>query len=279
MSKRVLLAGLFHETHTFLEGVTGLDAFQVRRGDELLATSGDGSPLAGVVETAAKRGWELIPTIDLRATPSATVADTVFDLFWGEFSAAAERELAAGLDGIYLVLHGAMCTQSMADVEGEILGRIRRLTRGDGVPIGGVVDLHGNFSGAMAVNADVLVAYRENPHTDAHAAAVDAAQLLDRLMVTGDRPVTLWERPLVMWPPTGTATAHEPMRSLEAMARQVERDHADILVVNVLAGFSFADTPDTGVSLHAVSIGWRATRWTRRWPTSCPSWPAMPPGR
>jgi microcystin degradation protein MlrC len=39
------------------------------------------------------------------------------------------------------------------------------------------------------------------------------------------------------------------------MARQIETEHDDILAVNVLAGFSFADTPDTGVSLSAVTLG------------------------
>lgn len=49
MSKRVLLAGLFHETHTFLESTTPLSDWQQRSGDELFETRGDGSPLAGVL--------------------------------------------------------------------------------------------------------------------------------------------------------------------------------------------------------------------------------------
>ena len=41
MSKRILLAGLFHETHTFLDEITRADAVRVRRGEELLARRGD----------------------------------------------------------------------------------------------------------------------------------------------------------------------------------------------------------------------------------------------
>ena len=44
MSKRVLLAGIFHETHTFLDETTPLSSFTVRRGDEILAAAGDASP-------------------------------------------------------------------------------------------------------------------------------------------------------------------------------------------------------------------------------------------
>ena len=80
MAKRVLLAGLFHETHTFLEESTPLEAFRELRGDELFSARGDGSPLAGVISVADESGWEVTPVIDLRATPSGTVEDEVFEL-------------------------------------------------------------------------------------------------------------------------------------------------------------------------------------------------------
>jgi microcystin degradation protein MlrC len=255
MKKRVLLAGLFHETHTFLGGRTTWDDCLVRRGDEFFTTRGDGSPLAAAIEVGDLAGWEMLPTIDLRATPSATVDDAVVERFWDEFRAAAEPALAQGVDGIYLILHGAMCTFGLPDVEGEILARIRALPGAGSLPICGVVDLHGNFTQRMTDLADGLVAYRCNPHTDAHAASLDGARLLDRLLRTGGRAVTVWQHPAVVWPPTGTGTANEPMRTLEALARDIERRCPDIVAVNVFGGFSFADTPDTGVSFTAVTMG------------------------
>jgi microcystin degradation protein MlrC len=249
-----LLAGLFHETHTFLTGTTGLDDFHVRGGDQLLAAEGDGSPLGGVLEIARGAGWDVVPVIDLRATPSAMVADAVVDRFWNELAAAVDRERGRGIDGVYLVLHGAMVSESCLDVEGEILERLRgRL--GSDIPVCGVLDLHGNISERTATFSHGFVAYRENPHADACSAAKDGARLLDRLMRTGERPVTVWEHPPLMWPPPGTGTAFEPMRSLEAAAREIERAHRDILAVNVFGGYSFADTPDTGVSFTATTVG------------------------
>ena len=88
-------------------------------------------------------------------------------------------------------------TQSFPDVEGEALARIRTLL-GEHCPVCGVLDLHANFTAKMALNSDGLVAFRENPHTDAMAAAKSAARLLDRLMRTGERTTTVWELPPVM---------------------------------------------------------------------------------
>lgn len=254
MSHRVLLAGLFHETHTFLEGRTRQADFEERLNDALWSAENDGSPLAGALEVARSRGWEVIPAIDLRATPGPIVEDAVVERFWSEVSRVLGRQEPRGIDGVYLVLHGAMVSESLPDVEGALLERLRKRI-GAGVPICGVLDLHANATAKMAELSEGFIAYRQNPHADACAAARDGALLLHRLLETGERPVTIWERPPLMWPPTGTGTAFDPMRTLEAMARRIEETHDEILAVNVFAGFSFADTPDTGVSFTAVTLG------------------------
>ena len=225
MSKRVLLAGLFHETHTFLDGITPLDRFTVQRGDELNSARGDGSPLSGVLQIAEEYGWEVIPTIDLRATPSATVSDEVLDVFWDRFSRIAKREIQRGIDGIDLVLHGAMVCERICDVEGEIIERIRSLPGAGNIPICGVLDLHGNISRRTIESTQGMFSYRNNPHTDSCEASMRAARLLNRIMTTGQFPVAVWEQPSIMWPPTGTGTSDDPMKTLEAMARQIENDH------------------------------------------------------
>jgi microcystin degradation protein MlrC len=252
---RVLIAGLFHETHTFLDDVTPLAQFQVTRGRDLLTSEGDGSPLGGALEAAAKLGWDVVPTIDCRAQPSGTAADEVLESFWAKLKPQVEQAVAVGIDAIYLVLHGAMATQSVRDVEGELLRRLRQLPGVAELPIFGVFDLHANFSQAMAGHADCLVAYRHNPHTDACAMAVRAAELLDEHLSSElARPRTYWRHAGIIWPPTGTGTAESPMFELEALARKLEIEH-DLLAVNVVGGFSFADTPDTGVSFTVVGRG------------------------
>ncbi|EDY21824.1 MlrC domain protein [Chthoniobacter flavus Ellin428] len=246
---RVLFAGLFHETHTFLEGTTALHDFQVFRGADLLRCTGDSSPLGGALESAKAFGWEVVPTVDFRASPSAIVEDTVIEDFWRDLTARIPPQI----DAVYLVLHGAMVSQSFPDVEGEILARLRQ--RVGEVPIFGVFDLHANFTQRMAELSSCLVAYRQNPHTDGRAAAKIAADLLQRSLKTQQFPRTYWQHPPLVWPPTGTGTADEPMRALEAVARQLESQNADFWTVNVIAGFAFADTPDTGVSFTVCTTG------------------------
>jgi microcystin degradation protein MlrC len=150
VKKRVLLAGLYHETNTFLRARSGLSDFDVKICEEIWDAELDVSPLSGALEVGRTSGWDLMPLIDLRATPGATVSDEVVERFWDALLSAAERGATREVDGVYLVLHGAMVSESSLDVEGEILSRIRRLPGLAEKPVCGVVDLHANFTAAMA---------------------------------------------------------------------------------------------------------------------------------
>ncbi len=255
--KRVLFAGLFHETNTFVETPTALGDFTAARGDALLALTGDSSPMGGALEKARAYGWIVLPSIDLRAMPSGTVTDGTLEYFWNELetSLVAGQSVPGGLDAVFLVLHGAMVTETFRDVEGELLSRLRSQPRMEGVPVFGVFDLHANFTEQMARHADCLVAYRQNPHSDAREAAQRAVDLLHRCLTTGELPRTHWCHPAILWPPTGTGSATEPMRSLLARARALEDAHRDFWCVNVIPGFSFADTPEAGVSFTVCTTG------------------------
>ena len=255
MKPRILTAGLFHETHTFLDERTRWEDFAVAKGDEVFTRRGDGSPTDGFLTTADELGFEIIPTIDARATPSGMVADAAFEHYWTEFERRARPALAAGIDGIFLILHGAMVTESHADVEGEFLTRLRALPGAAKIPVFGVLDLHANVSARMCRLANGLAMYRENPHTDARAAAVRGTQLLGRALREQVVPRMVWCRPPLMWAPPGTGTGADPVLALERWARQVEQERPEIWECNVAAGFSFADTPVTGFSLSAITVG------------------------
>lgn len=252
---KVLLAGLFHETHCFVPDATGLSDFRIELDDALPARRGDGSQMDGFLEVADREGWQIVPTCSYTATPSGRVEDAVVEAFFADLMPRAERAARQGIDAIYLSLHGAMVSQSVDDVEGELLRRLRTVPGLGDVPLFGVFDLHANLTEAMTRLADGLVCYRENPHIDARDTAVRAADLLARSIATGDRPRMLRRSVPIIWLPTGTGTADLPMRELEALAREIEAASPDIWAVNVVAGFSFADVADAGVAFSVVTVG------------------------
>ncbi|MBN9310215.1 M81 family metallopeptidase, partial [Devosia sp.] len=108
---RILLAGLFHETHTFVDEVTGLSEYTINHGPRMLARRGDGSTIDGFLEVADREGWLVVPVCDFSALPSGTTDHAVFELFWKELEQGIRAALAeGGLDGIWLARHGAIGT-------------------------------------------------------------------------------------------------------------------------------------------------------------------------
>ncbi|MGY9033261.1 MAG: M81 family metallopeptidase [Rhodobacterales bacterium] len=257
--KRVLLAGLFHETHSFLHQKTGLDAFAVgglNIGQEVITkNAGNGSPTDGFLDYAGSQDWEIVPAIQMAANPSGMVTQDVIDIFYKHFFEAFDRE-SAHVDGIFLVLHGAMVSENCDDVEGAFLRAIhQRLdAKGINIPVAAVIDLHANVSEDMTNYSTCLYSYRMNPHSDARESALQTGVLFGQLM--DGRAATqhhLATRYVI--PPTGLATSADPMKSVQAKARAIEAADRDILCINVMGGYSYADIADCGFSINCCTSG------------------------
>ena len=129
MSKNIFLAGIFHETHTFLDQKTTLDDFTIYKGGEIIDKNlGNGSPTDGFLEYAKKKDWNVIPSIQMAARPSGIVESNVTTYFKSNLFKYLEKEFSS-LDGIFLILHGAMVSEDHDDFEGDLLFEINNFLK------------------------------------------------------------------------------------------------------------------------------------------------------
>lgn len=259
MTRTIFLAGLYHETHTFLKQKTGLEQFRqdvVNIGEEIIDRNRDnGSPTDGFLSYATEQNWSIIPSIQMAAMPSGTVTDEAMNFFATHLFDKLEQ-VCTEIDAIYLVLHGAMVSESYDDVEGEILSQIRDFlsARGIDIPVVAVIDLHANVSSKMTDNSSCIYSYRKNPHSDAREAAVHTAFLLDQLLSNPSATQVHLGTKYVI-PPTGLGTVNDPMKSVLARAIEIEKADADLLCINVMGGYAYADIADCGFSLNCCTRG------------------------
>ncbi len=239
---RIAIAGLSHETNTFSSLPTRREDFVVRRADEILDEP-------GFRDLISRLGVEPVPILFARALPSGPVDAAAYRAFKEEILAGLAA--AGPLDGIFLILHGAMYVDGIGDAETDLVRAIRSQL-GDEIPIAARLDLHGNMTPEFVDRMDILVAYRTAPHRDVKATRDRALTLLVESIRAGRRPHTVMVRvPLLLFGEQ-TITEVEPMASLMAMLPQVDA-RPGILASSIMIGFAWADVPNAAVSVLVVA--------------------------
>ena len=107
-----------------------------------------------------------------------------------EYIGVIEREAQsdAGLDAVYLALHGAMIVDGLDDPEGSLLEQVRAVV-GPTVPVVAAYDLHLHLTPQMCEQADASVIFHTSPHIDMFETGARSANALAALLA-GAEPVT-----------------------------------------------------------------------------------------
>ncbi len=253
---KVAFAGFLHETNTFAPAPADLAAFRfgggyvpmVEGAAMIEGVRGVNLGIAGALQVAQSRGWEIVPLLWAGAIPSAQVTREAFEIIAERI--VAGLRCAGDLDGVFLDLHGAMVAEHLDDGEGEIVRRVRAMV-GPGVPIVAALDLHGNISRDFVETVDGLVAFRTYPHVDMADTGAAAAELLDHVMTTGKRPAKAFRRMSYLVPIPFQSTDMAPAKGLYEALAAVERDGA--LSVSLFMGFPAADIPCCGPTAIAFA--------------------------
>jgi microcystin degradation protein MlrC len=256
MSFRVLSAQIMHESNSFSVRLTSLDRFAdviLLHGDEALrALEGTNTEVAGFLDVAREKSWELVHVISAHANPAGCVTEDAFEEIVKVVENAARRE-RDHLDGILLAFHGAMVTTRSGDGEGEILERLRVIV-GPDVPIAATLDLHANVTRRMCELADILVSYKTYPHIDMRVAGRRAGELLHRVMAGEIEPHTLFVRPPMLEDANGGRTDVGPLVAVMERARAYESE-PNVLAVSVNGAFPYADIDEIGPTITVTYCG------------------------
>lgn len=260
---RVFSAALATETNTFGPMPTGMTSFKDRgyfaagqHPDHMFFFAG---PLWAARLRGKALGWELVEGMVAGAQPSGTTTRATYEALRDELLADLQRALP--VDMVLLGLHGAMVADGYDDCEGDLLARVRALV-GPDVVIGAELDPHNHLSEAMVRNADVLVAFKEYPHTDVLERALELVDLCAAKVRGECRPVPAvvdCEMIVTMH------TSREPARSFVDRIQALE-GHDGILSISISHGFAWGDVPDMGTKVLVYADGdpQRADRLARQ---------------
>jgi microcystin degradation protein MlrC len=251
-ARRILLGEFKHETNTFCSKKTGLEDFRSRSlktGQEIVTFfSGTRVEVGGFLDACKASRLDVLPAVAANATPGGLVTEEAFRFVKEALLNKCKEEMGR-YDGILLSLHGAMVTETSLDGEGDLLTALREVI-GKNIPIVATLDLHANVSQKMVSLANAFFPYKSYPHVDQYDRAYEAGMCMADCLSGKIRPLMRVRRLPIMI--STLQTEQEPLRSFYAQIHKWEQD-PKVIHVGLLHGFSWADTPDTGMSLLAVT--------------------------
>lgn len=250
---RVAIGGVVHETNTFSSLPTTRREFEncvlARGADILRRYQGTRGSMGGVIDAAQEYCLEIVPTVYAEAVPGGVVDSRTFEEIVEELC----QGLTGDLEGVLLVLHGAMVTDKHQDAEAYLLQRVRDKLAGD-IPVICTTDLHANISPEMVTLSRCLVGFDTYPHHDYYQRAYDAVRILFHTMQKDLNPVSALRKPPMMPVVQRLLTDQDPMRKIMQLAHEIE-GRQGVVNVTVAGGFPYADIRWAGMAVVVTTNG------------------------
>jgi len=253
MGFRVAIVGFAMESNSFSPIKVDWSHFQrngyILRGPEIYQLRKTNTEIAGFLQTCETEGVELVPLLAVWAVSSGIVREKVIQSFLQELGNLLRQ---ARIDGMLIMLHGAMVSEQTEDVEGHVLEVVRNVLGRD-VPIVCTLDLHACVTERMVNNCDGIVSYRTFPHVDFFSTGKRAAQLLLKLLYTGCKTFVLLEKIPMIAPSENAGTGEGPVGYVIKKAVEAEGE-SGIESVGVFTTQPWLDVRENGFSVTATVL-------------------------
>jgi len=263
---RIAYGRLFHEANARSPVLTELSDFERMHhleGEALAKASGlRGTELKSFMPHAELTGFrqaarvaggvETVPLQSSLAVPGGPLSRACFDSLLDGL--LTKLRAALPLDGVYLALHGSMQVDGLDEAPEAFLLREVRAIIGPNVKLAVSYDLHANLSAGMVDPADVLVAYRTNPHWDLAPTGFRAGNRLIRALRGQIVPVHAWRKlPMVLGGGT-TIDFLAPMNRVFRMMRELERDPR-VVSASLFMVHPYTTAEHLGWTVHVCTNG------------------------
>jgi len=254
---RIGFGWILHETNTFSTVKTTVESFKKHHYAEgaqvIHAWRGIKSYIGGLIDEAESLGIELAPTFTAVATPSGIITkecmETLRDTLVSDLQKLHEEQ---PLDGIALILHGAGTAEKYPDIEGEILRSVRT-TFGANMPIGVVLDLHGNITETMMEHSDILIGVKEYPHVDCYDNSRLLLRHLHTMIRSGEKPKMQMIRLPWVFAPAAGKTVSGPACEIKQFCLKIEAEDPELIQASFFHGFPYADVEHAGVAVTTLA--------------------------
>ncbi|MGE0715715.1 MAG: M81 family metallopeptidase [Alphaproteobacteria bacterium] len=249
---RCFTATLGTETNTFSPMLTGRESYEghflVRPGEHPDRPVQCTAPLWAARKRAASKGWDVVEGTCAFAAPAGMTVRKVYEELRDEI--LGQLQAAIPVDIVLMGMHGAMVAEGYDDCEGDMLARIRAIV-GPKVVVGVELDPHCHLTAKRLEAADVVILYKEFPHTDFMERGEELADLVEATFLGKVKPVkSVFDCRMI----NSFPTSRQPMRGFVDRIMAMEGKDG-ILSISVAHCFPYADVPELGTKVLVITDG------------------------
>ncbi len=187
---------------------------------------------------------ETYPIFFNRSVPGGPIKSQYFRQTKDKF--ISELESLGTLDGVLLIMHGAIFVDDLDDPEGEWIEAVRDVV-GEDCIVSVSFDLHGQMTDKIIKNIDAFAAYRTAPHVDVEETYMRASKMLVDALTNNKRPTVVWSPIPVLVSGEMSSTFIEPCQSTYKSLELFDQ-RKGIIDTNLMVGYVWADTQRAAAS-------------------------------
>lgn len=254
---KIAVASFSHETCTFCPKPTTVEDYErggVYYGKDVLEKErGVESYVNGYIKVAEQEDAELVGILSAANSWGGSSGSWLTKECFDKYSNGIAEGLrnAGRLDGVLLALHGAMASKEYLKPEAEIVRRARKAV--GNIPIMVTLDLHANEDHELTDAADAVFILKTYPHVDSEETGMLAARCIVKTIRGELKPTMAIRKPGIITPSVFQGTFYNPAKQVYDRVRGWEARGGDVYGVSVAMGFAFADVPDVGATVIAVT--------------------------
>ena len=245
ISGNIAIGGILTECNEFsinLMTKENFERYEYYEGNEILNLKS--GVVGGMLNALNGSSYNVSPTVFASCSPGGIIEDKCyFDI---------KKKILNGiknikqLKAVLLPLHGAAVTESIGDLEGDLISSIREIIGSD-IPIVVTLDLHAHVTQEMIENSTAILAWEQYPHLDPYETGVRGSKLLREILEKNIKPTMYFSKIPILHSAINASTFGDtPFAKIMRSLKEEEKNNPHILSTSLIHVDPYIDQNNMG---------------------------------
>ena len=227
-SGNIIIGGILTECNEFsinLMTQENFDRFEYFEDEKILSL--ENGVVGGMLSILNKTSFNISPTVFASCSPGGVITDECYFNIKDRIISRIRK--VKDIKAIILPMHGAAVTETIGDLEGDIISSVREVV-GPEIPIVVTLDLHAHVTEQMVVQSTAILAWETYPHLDPYETGIRGAKILKSILEDNIKPTMFFSKvPLLHSAINASTFGDTPFAKSMNNLKKEERDNEDIL--------------------------------------------------